>query len=396
MPAGAGCEHLFDARRLRPVPPLRARRRRRPREALLQGPAALAPEPGRGAGRRGSAAAEGFASTRACAWGRRSRAASAGARTPRSGRGAGRLGARPRHASRPRRGGPARPPRVRPLRGRGLRRLHGGSHDGVLDATREALRRAGRRGPPGRRTLALLRAWPPPSVRARVARGRADADGWPPSPSRCCATARSWRRCPRRSSASGRTLGALAALPCSAVADRFGRPGLPAHDLAGARHAAAPAQSRRAPGGGARARGAASGTQLERALELLVDRLLARRERRGRTLRAVVLGATLVEGGTWRERVVFREPLADPGRMRLALGRRLALLPAPAESAAPERRALRPAAAAGAACSTTRAPGARRACARRSARRAPSPAPRPRCACSPSTPTRASPSAARS
>jgi protein ImuB len=60
--------------------------------------------------------------------------------------------------------------------------------------------------------------------------------------------------------------------------------------------------------------------------------VLARRERDGRTLRAVVLSATLVEGGTWRERVVFREPLADPLRMRLVLGQRLALLPAPAES----------------------------------------------------------------
>ncbi|MBI5105482.1 MAG: hypothetical protein HZB46_10975, partial [Solirubrobacterales bacterium] len=76
----------------------------------------------------------------------------------------------------------------------------------------------------------------------------------------------------------------------------------------------------------------ASGTQLGRALELLVDRLLARRERRGRTLRAVVLGARLVEGGTWRERVVFREALADPARMRLVLAQRLALLPAPAET----------------------------------------------------------------
>jgi protein ImuB len=65
---------------------------------------------------------------------------------------------------------------------------------------------------------------------------------------------------------------------------------------------------------------------------LLVDKLLARRERRGRTLRAVVLGARLVEGGTWRERVVFREALSDATRMRLALGQKLVLLPAPAES----------------------------------------------------------------
>ena len=71
---------------------------------------------------------------------------------------------------------------------------------------------------------------------------------------------------------------------------------------------------------------------LPRPLCALVDRMLARRERRGRTLRAVALSARLVEGGTWRERVTFREPLADPERMRLALALRLGLLPAPADA----------------------------------------------------------------
>ncbi|MCL2419987.1 MAG: hypothetical protein FWD04_11900, partial [Conexibacteraceae bacterium] len=76
-----------------------------------------------------------------------------------------------------------------------------------------------------------------------------------------------------------------------------------------------------------------SGQQLERALGLLIDRLLARRERRGRTLRVVVLSAALVEGGgTWRQRVSFRESLSDPLRMRLALTPRLQLLPAPAQT----------------------------------------------------------------
>jgi protein ImuB len=37
------------------------------------------------------------------------------------------------------------------------------------------------------------------------------------------------------------------------------------------------------------------------------------------------------QGGTWREQVVFREALADPARMRLALAPRLALMPAPAQ-----------------------------------------------------------------
>src|SRR5262249_57150215 len=75
----------------------------------------------------------------------------------------------------------------------------------------------------------------------------------------------------------------------------------------------------------------ARGERPGRPLELIAARMPPRRERDGRTLRAVVLGAALVEGGTWRERVVFREPLSDAGRMRLVLAQRLTLLPAPAE-----------------------------------------------------------------
>jgi protein ImuB len=77
---------------------------------------------------------------------------------------------------------------------------------------------------------------------------------------------------------------------------------------------------------------AGSGMMLERVLGVLVDRLLARPERRGRTVRAVVLSARLVGGGTWRERVVFRQALGDAKRVGLALSLRLPLLPAPAES----------------------------------------------------------------
>src|SRR4051794_15766815 len=129
------------------------------------------------------------------------------------------------------------------------------------------------------------------------------------------------------------TLGQLAAMPRPVVADRFGRAGELAHDLA---HGRDDELRPRVPGEVfeevLELPESASGAQLERALVLLVDQLLARRERDGRTLRAVVLGARLVEGGTWRERVVFREALADATRMRLALGQKLTLLPAPAES----------------------------------------------------------------
>jgi protein ImuB len=129
-----------------------------------------------------------------------------------------------------------------------------------------------------------------------------------------------------------RTLGELAALPRAALGERFGPPGLAAHDLAAGRDA--PLRARQVAERleeRVELPEAASGPQLERGLGMLVDRLLARRERRGRTLRAVAVSARLVEGGTWRERVTFRTALADPVRMRLALTPRLALLPAPAE-----------------------------------------------------------------
>ena len=45
-----------------------------------------------------------------------------------------------------------------------------------------------------------------------------------------------------------------------------------------------------------------------------------------------MLAAKLVEGGTWRVRVTFREPIADPRRMRLVLTPRLAELPSPADA----------------------------------------------------------------
>jgi protein ImuB len=128
------------------------------------------------------------------------------------------------------------------------------------------------------------------------------------------------------------TLGELAALAPATLADRFGTVGLSAHELAnGGDGALRPRPAAEYLRESLELPEAASGIQLERGLGLLIDRLLARRERRGRTLRAVVLSAVLVESGTWRDRVVFREALADPVRMRLALAPRLALMPAPAE-----------------------------------------------------------------
>jgi protein ImuB len=75
-----------------------------------------------------------------------------------------------------------------------------------------------------------------------------------------------------------------------------------------------------------------SGTQLERGLALLVDRLLVRRERRGQTVRRLRLGARLAGGGSWGTEVTLREASADRARLRLALAPKLAELPGPATS----------------------------------------------------------------
>src|SRR6266480_4953707 len=139
------------------------------REALLSGPAALAPEPGREqfVGEV-SAAAEGFGIHPGMRMGE------ALARCPRLALvppdPVGVADAWERVLVRLEAAGamvePGRPG-LACFEARGLRRLNGGSLEGVLEATRETLRRAG--------------------VGA----------------SRCCATVRSWRRSPRSSSAWG-------------------------------------------------------------------------------------------------------------------------------------------------------------------------------------------------
>jgi protein ImuB len=127
------------------------------------------------------------------------------------------------------------------------------------------------------------------------------------------------------------TLGDLAGMTRAALADRFGSAGVEAHRLA--RGEDDPPRPRRPVEPlheSLELHESACGPALEHALGVLIDRLLARPERRGRTLREATLAAGLVGGGSWRASVAFREALADPRRMRLALTPQLELLPAPA------------------------------------------------------------------
>jgi protein ImuB len=207
---------------------------------------------------------------------------------------------------------------------------------GVLDAARRALGVSVRFGVAPSRFAAVAAA-----TQARVRRpvivsgGRQEARAYlAPLPVALLRARPSLADLPEALERLGlRTLGELSALAPAALADRFGRLGLLAHELAsGGDSALRPRPARELLREELELPEATSGPQLEQALGLLIDRLLARHERRARTIRAVVLSAVLVErGGTWRDQVVFREALADPTRMRLVLAPRLALIPAPAE-----------------------------------------------------------------
>ena len=217
----------------------------------------------------------------------------------------------------------------------GLLRLHGGI-DGVLRAVRVALRIPVRLGVAPSRFAAVAAASRARSRRPElVGSGRELARAYlAPLPVTLLRARPSLADLPEALQRLGvKTLGELAALPAAALADRFGRLGLIAHELAGGGDTdLQPRTASEYLRESLDLPEAASGMQLERGLGLLIDRLLARRERRGRTFRSVVISAVLVErGGTWREQVVFREALSDPVRMRLALAPKLSLMPAPAE-----------------------------------------------------------------
>jgi protein ImuB len=129
------------------------------------------------------------------------------------------------------------------------------------------------------------------------------------------------------------TPAALARISSDQVADRFGRLGLRALRLA--RGEDEPLRPRR-PHEDLVARielpEGVAGRQLDRALELLVDRLLAAPQRRGRTLLGLRLGARLCAGGSWSVEQGLGRPSASASVLRRVLSPRLEALPGPASA----------------------------------------------------------------
>jgi protein ImuB len=205
----------------------------------------------------------------------------------------------------------------------GLRGIHGGGKGGVLAAARRALREGPRIATGPTRLAAFLAAgdWPRPAPVAALATRLG-------VPER---EAADFLAALERLGIA--TLPALARLSPDQVADRFGSLGLRALRLArGEDEPLRPrtpheelAEQIELPEGTA-------GRQLDRALELLVDRLLAAPQRRGRTLLGLRLGALLSGGGSWSVEQGLGRPSASPRVLRTVLGPRLEDLPGPAEA----------------------------------------------------------------
>jgi protein ImuB len=203
----------------------------------------------------------------------------------------------------------------------GLRAIYGGTSRGVLAAARRAMGEEWAIATGSSRFAAFLAAgeWqrpvPAAALRTRLGARERQADDLIEALERLGIS----------------TLEAFVRLGDDRVADRFGPLGLGALRLC--RGEEEPLQPRvpheeiaeevELPEGTA-------GRQLDRALELLVDRLLAVPQRTGRTLLGLRLGARLASGGSWSVEQGLGRPSASPPVLCRVLAPRLEELPGPA------------------------------------------------------------------
>jgi protein ImuB len=220
----------------------------------------------------------------------------------------------------------------------GLRGIHGGDSGGVLEAASGAIGARPDAGAPIRigtapnRFAAFAAAWKRTAVAARGLHVFLAPLPVSILPLRLEAPGREAEELVVTLERLGiETLQGLSRISADRVADRFGPLGLRARQLA--RGEDTPLRPRRPqeelaerielPEGTA-------GQQLDRALELLVDRLLAAPQRRGRTLLGLRLGALLAAGGSWSVEQVLGRPTASSRTLHSLLAPRLQALPGPA------------------------------------------------------------------
>jgi protein ImuB len=214
---------------------------------------------------------------------------------------------------------------------RGVERLYGG----VEAALTRALASVGpvwdpRAGAGGRRFVALAAASVARPGQAVIVEGKEEQAFLEPLPLTLLPLER--ERYAELEGLGVRRLGELARLPGGAVAERLGPEGKRAWSLArggerrrvrGRSPAAELAEALSFP------EAVANELTLRRAFAALLDRLLSRPERAGRPFRKLALSARLVGGGSWRRTTTLREATAERGRLRAALGPKLAEIPAP-------------------------------------------------------------------
>ena len=239
-------------------------------------------------------------------------------------------------------GGPA------PPRGRRHRRRPGGARAACTSrragwsASTAGWRRpsSGRLRPSARRGI---RVQAPPSVgsrrlRRRTSRARVRRSSSPTSGPRLPRAALARPAAARRAGAAGAPRARhpparrACPLPAPAVAERLGPEGRRAWQLArGGRRARV--RGRRPPAEIVESlefpEAVGNELTLRRALATLLDRVLARPERRDRFVRKVAIAARLVGGASWRRTLTLREPSAERDSIRIALGPKLAEVPAP-------------------------------------------------------------------
>lgn len=224
----------------------------------------------------------------------------------------------------------------------GLRGIHGGDSAGVLTAARRAVGAAPRIGAASTRLAAYAAAWKAPGG----ASGPGGAAVLPPAQQRRFVRSLRVSVLPHRLGVPAaeaatlvvalerlgvETLGELAGISSSQMADRFGRLGLAALRLAcGEEGPLRPQRPREELAEQIDLPEGTAGRQLDRALDLLVDRLLAMPQRHGRTLLGLRLGALLAAGGSWSVEQGLGRPSASVRVLRSVLTPRLEGLPGPA------------------------------------------------------------------